>query len=299
VDTQLIIGVESVLGANLAAALGESGGAGRIVGLPGAADSPREAFSTHNPSGVIHCGPAPDAAWASGGRWDRLRDTAVESAVRWAQAAADAGRRFTLISPDAVFTGPWMFHEEDCPSYCHSPEAALLRELEERVLAAHPRALVVRTHAFGWSPGGERWIEAQLAEIGRSGRIAADTVRHATPILAADLADILAAAARAGMTGLAHAAGAERVNPTQFLAALAREFGLPRLHTEYAPPSGDRACGFGRGETSLDSRRIRLELGMPLPMLADGLARLRAQRDNGYRERLLSNAAAKRPAYAA
>jgi dTDP-4-dehydrorhamnose reductase len=241
----------------------------------------------------------PDAAWASGGRIDRLRDTAVEATVRWAEAAAEAGCRFTLISPDSVFTGPWMFHDENCPSRCGSPEAVLLRELETSVLAAHPQALVVRTHAFGWSPSGDRWLEGQLAEIGRSGRIAADTVRHATPILASDLADLLSAAGRAGMTGLCHMAGAERVNPTQFLAALAREFGLPRLHTEYAPPTGNRACGFGRGETSLDCRRVRSELGLPLPLLADGLARLRAQRDEGHRERLSGAAVTKRPAFAA
>jgi dTDP-4-dehydrorhamnose reductase len=191
-----------------------------------------------------------------------------------------------MLSSDAVFTGPWMFHEEDCPSLCDSPQAVAIHEAEAGALAAHPKALVVRTHAFGWSPTGDSWLERRLSDLERRRERPADTQRHATPILATDLAAVVAKALDANTTGVVHVAGAERVNPTQFLQQLAREFGVPPVNSRTAGPTADRQDGFGRGETSLDCRRARLELGVSLPMLAEGLRRLRKQRDNGFRDRL-------------
>ena len=104
----------------------------------------------------------------------------------WARAVRDAGCRLTYLSSDAVFTGPWLFHAEDSPHHCQSLEAVRLRSYEELVARVVPDALIVRTHAFGWSPDGEGWVESLLGDL--EDRAAdADPVRHATPILATDL----------------------------------------------------------------------------------------------------------------
>ena len=48
----------------------------------------------------------------------------------------------------------------------------------------------------------------------------------------------------------------------------------------------DRPSGFGCGETSLQTRKIRRALGVSMPMLGEGLQRLFQQHVEGYRGRL-------------
>jgi dTDP-4-dehydrorhamnose reductase len=179
-----------------------------------------------------------------------------------------------------------MFHTESCDSFCQANEARTLRTLEEAVLKDSGNSLVIRTHAYGWSPrfdGG--WIDGILAALESDQPPVFDCVAHATPILATDLADVLAAAWNAGLTGLSHIAGAERTNPHRFACALARVFDLEPPQTIQLAPTATPPAGFARGEASLHTRSIRRALGIGLPMLIEGLERLRAQHDQGFDRR--------------
>ena len=81
----------------------------------------------------------------------------------WIDAAHEAGCRLTLISSDAIFTGPWMFHAENSHSLCTSTEASLLKQIEQHAADKSADALIVRTHAIGWQPGsGHGWLETLL-----------------------------------------------------------------------------------------------------------------------------------------
>jgi dTDP-4-dehydrorhamnose reductase len=44
--------------------------------------------------------------------------------------------------------------------------------------------------------------------------------------------------------------------------------------------------GFGEGESSLQTKEIRKELCVAMPLLSEGLVRLREQSESGYRDRL-------------
>lgn len=294
--TFLIVGIETVVGANLAVSwCGQT----RVVGLSAAAnislsgceratleqgttDGIRQCLQQTRATHVIFCGTASRSFWEPTGRSFENSD-----AVQWADAAAHEKRHFTMISSDAVFTGPWMFHDESCSATCPSAEATEIRKVEARVLEACVSSLIVRTNTFGWSTAGSRgWLESLLAGLEHSRPLELDPINHATPILASDLADYLEPALDDELTGVFHIAGAERVSPHQFARQLASAFELGAPATRTIRELAARPTGFGRGETSLQTRRFRHEYDCAMPLLSEGLSRLVEQHRSGYRDRL-------------
>lgn len=296
----LLVGAESVVGANLAAEIIRKHQVFALTAnrrvtidgcdmLPLSADtSPAEWVDEIAPDAVIHCGPASHSSWDTTARI-HLDDSVVAEAAAWAAAASSIDCHFTFLSSDAVFTGPWMFHDEESECRCPSEEAALIRQAEDQVLGCCPHALVIRTNAYGWAPGGtpNGWIEQILIDLERRSLQDYDYIRHATPILATDLADILLRAIDEDLGGIHHVAGAERVNPLQFAQRLADHFEMPWLAVRRAEETLDEpAVGFGAGESSLQTKKIRKALCVAMPMLSEGLERLRRQQLSGFSDQL-------------
>lgn len=296
-DKILIVGVESVVGANLAAAFPESCSLVGVTTLPrldnigrcevrskATGGEPGRIVSEVRPQAVVYCGAGAVSCWDPRAG-EGLTRGEIDRAGRWAKAAAESGARFVLISSDAVFGNPWMFHEETCESLCGSPQAEILRGSEARCLQGCSESLIVRTHAFGWSPaGGINWVADLLARPENG--LSIDPLRYATPILASDLAELLYAAMHAELTGTWHIAGGERISHAAFVERLLDRFGLP-LPARSPRSAGEQGrSGFGRGETTLASRRIRRALGQGVPLLGDGLDRFAEQTADGYCERL-------------
>lgn len=296
-DTILVAGVETVVGANLAAVLSETH---RVVGLsetpvsiadcetaagiPSDTAAMRACLERYDAGHVVCCGPAARSSWELS-EGSTLPASATTASVEWAKAAAAANCRLTVISTDAVFTGPWMFHKENSTGQCLTSSAASLRAMEECVVEACPNALIVRTNAFGWSPKRNGWLERTLAGVESRTGETYDCLRHATPILATDLVDVLAKAWEAELKGVYHIAGAERINPARFVERLAEEFDLPMPLRCRVEPLQSRPEGFGCGETSLHTKKVRMALFVAMPTIAEGLQRLHAQKVNGYVDR--------------
>ena len=300
--TLLIVGVETVVGANLAAMWSDRM---RVVGLSmkpninvsgcemgtcdrTTADAVRKWINQTQPTHVVYCGAAARSSWETAAK--SLDDSA---AFLWANGTAETGAHFTLISSDAVFSGPWMFHEENSKSLCASKEADAIRKTEEAVTEACPNSLIVRTNVFGWSPFGTNggWIESLLTSLESDRAVELDPISHATPILATDLADCLEAALEDGLIGLFHIAGAERVSPHQFAQKLATAFELTVPQSRTVRELAARPSGFGRGETSLQTRRFRNEYDCSMPLFSEGIARLVEQQASGFRSRVLGESA--------
>jgi dTDP-4-dehydrorhamnose reductase len=306
VESILVVGIDTVVGANLAAHLADTFDVtglapDRSLAIDGcrthtwSPSRPREAaqwIGTLAPDHVVYCGPESRSAWDPR-TTDLIGEHCPDAAAHWAQTAAAAGCRFTMISSDAVFTGPWMFHDEESAAICRSEQAACIRAAETQVRQACPAALVARTNAFGFSPDGDHggWVESLLNAIEHRRVADCDCLRHATPLLATDLADILERAWQEGLTGIHHVAGAERVNPQQFAQRLAHYFDLPWLSLRREEALLEPAAGFGAGESSLQTKKIRKALCVAMPMLSEGLSRLRAQQLNGHRDRICPPAA--------
>lgn len=300
VDTILVVGVDSVIGANLAL---ESAQHGRVVGIDPhgstsladceilatdvvASENAVEVIRQCEAKQVVLCGPCSGSSWDPA-TLELLNESAVDQAACWATAAQRLQVSFTHISSDAVFTGPWMFHDEECPGQCDSGEAAIVREAEATVRRLCPDSLVIRTNAFGWSPAGESgWIETQLAAIARERVLSLDSIRHGTPMLATDLAKILLRAWDDHLTGTYHIGGAERVNPAKFFQRLADRFELPWLSLRESRVLEGRPSGFGEGECSLQTKKIRKALCLAMPILSESLDGLVSQYENGHCERL-------------
>lgn len=301
-ENTLVVGVDRVVGANLAVSLsGLQPVYGVALTTPVSDDiCEHEVCNSINaedavaiaeqfrPQRIVFAGVGSDSCWADSPQSDW--DHALDSATSWLSAAEAVEAQFTLISSDAVFTGPWMFHAENSHSLCGSPRAVTLRQIEQRALDRRPDALIVRTNAFGWSPVVDRepqpWLETLVSRLQLGQRPRIDCLRHGSPILATDLALVLAKAWRCGLTGPYHIAGAERVNPLQFARRLAHQFALPFVSETEAESLTDRVQGFGRGETSLQTRKIRRALGIGLPLVSEGIQRLYEQYLGGHRDRL-------------
>ncbi len=293
-----IVGIDSVVGANTAAHAAERQTVAGVwldaeVEIEGCHCEPAqhgvrivEQIREFQPDCLIYCGPESGSSWeySSG---PRVVQAGADLAANWAAAAQQVGAGFVMISSDAVFTAPWMFHDESSETFCDSAAARTILKSERQVLTAHSQALIIRTNAFGWSPTGEGLIESLYQQIEGNRVVDQDHIRHATPILASDLADIIERAVSEGLSGIYHVAGAERVSPMAFAQRLADQFDLPWLAMRQESMLADRPVGFGASESSLQTKKIRKALCVAMPMIAEGLDRLSRQQVDGHRDRLL------------
>ncbi len=234
------------------------------------------------PQWIMHCGPLSCPSWdltASSVSGDREPQVVVE----WARLAFEMAARLTVISSDLVFAGPRMFHEETSNPTSPSPRAIQVRNMERALESTG--ALVVRTHAYGWSPVAAHagFAEKAFEALNSGTSWAADGRRHATPILATDLAELLLRAYETRLQGLYHLAGAERTSPSGFVSELATVVGCnwPSMCRDMPPVVATE----WHDETSLNSKRARRALEMSTPMLREGLDRFSEQADNGWRDR--------------
>ncbi len=292
----LVVGIDSMLGANIALALT---GEFRVLGasltapcwLDGcevrflADEGPQavaELVNASRPDWVVYC---PETAADSWRRRPEIRPQLADEGQALAEAAQSLGCSLTVLSSDAVLQGPRIFQDEQARGFAGHDFAQQALRLERIAEAAG--ALVVRTHAYGWSPCREEFSLAETAwrHLVERVPLAVDSVRYATPILAADLALLLVRAFRLGLTGQMHIAGAERATPRRFVEELAAACGHDAGWL-WASQAAGGPSGATPQETSLSTLRARTLLKTPMPLLRPGLERLAAQLAAGHRQRL-------------
>jgi dTDP-4-dehydrorhamnose reductase len=276
----LVTGIETSIGGNLALTLADRCEvlglydraplvpAGRALPWP---DEDPQALAAlvddWQPQWIVHCGPLSAASWDAPPDEERaLREPRrVESLWDLAQCY---GARMTVLSSDAVFAGPRMFHEEDAPVASSAPVASWTRAMER--IVENSEALLVRSHAYGLNCDGQAgFAEQALTALTRRESLSASGRRHATPILASDLAELLWRAYELRLHGLYHLAGAERTSQHRFVTELAEILGVETLDACRQPTEETSSIC----ETSLSSKRARRVLGMATPALGEGLLR--------------------------
>lgn len=295
----LVTGVEGLVGANLALSLADRFEvlglyADHPVALPGCTTlswTPAHSaewidrIRRERPDWIVHCGPVACGSWDVPECGPDGEEEARTSTLL-AEAARQVGSRLTVISTDAVFAGPRLFHDERAAATSGQPLARAARHAERALEATG--ALVVRTHPYGWSPAGAPpgFAERVWESLVEGRTVHFDPDRHATPILATCLAELLLLAYRRGLTGLYHVAGAERVSAYRFAVELAAAFGLRSGDALADEAPLDLAGSNHLCETSLSTRRAQRELRRPMPMLREGLDQFADQAADGYRARL-------------
>ena len=279
----LVLGIDTVAGANLAESLSErcavlglygnssivpSGIQGEVHGDdPATVDALARAWQ---PRWIVACGAFSAAAWDETAPPTSNELAMVKSLTATAQ---ELSASLTVISSDVVFAGPRMFHDESSPPASPATRARHVLAVEHATKGA--ASLVVRTHVYGWSPASEctSFAERAYQAIVDGPSVAADGQRHATPILAADLAPLLVRAFELRLAGLYHLSGAERTSPHRFASELAAACG--GRWDDRSRAAEPREAWLE--ETSLSSKRARRALKMPTPLLREGLARFVAQ----------------------
>ena len=287
----LISGVDSTLGANFAAALET---VGEVPVLRGAAAPPSRAVAERlnelptlldeeRPAAAIHCGPLSVSSWDPRAVTRHELSHELEFVSGLVTMCGERELPVGVLTTDGLFAGPRMFHDEESTSYAASPWADAARRLEQAAMA--PRALVIRAHAYCLAAN-----EAQSGVVDTfwnaltAGRaFDADTQRHATPILAHDLAHLVRDMLRRGAAGLYHLSGGERTSPYRLACELATLAGAPG---ELARPVDAQIAGQRVEETSLNTAAARRQLGRPMPLLREGLERFVELARGDFRERV-------------
>lgn len=296
-DKLLVTGVDGLVGANLASVLVDEceviGVAGQTVGPDGcrmlACDpyDPRDLeaiIAAESPRYILHCGPLSRPNWDLADMTSPDAEREVRLASGIVAAAQRVGARSAVILTDAVFAGPRLFHTEASVPHATTPLAEAARAVENALEDCN--TLLVRTHAYGWSPAGAsaNYAQRMWQCLSQGDDCEVDAERHATPILASDLAGLVLLALRKKLTGLAHITGAERTTPFRFAAEMALACNFAGRNVRVAKDVVPRRPHVD--ETSLNTYRARRELELPLPLLREGLARFADQAENGFRDRL-------------
>lgn len=303
----LVIGVDSMIGANLALVFGAQFD---CVGVYHDHPAAPEGCQSHycpasntdrlvalvreiQPDWVVHCGPLAQPSWQPPTA-DQLGCDQAVRAERLAAVTVQAGCALTVLSTDAVFRGPFLFHEESFATTADGQHAREALRVEQAL--RHTHALVVRSHVYGWSPSETRpgFAQSVASRLLEGKGVALDGVRYASPILATDLASLLILAFQRRLSGLYHISGAERTNPHRFAYELAHALGTEAAATGLSASAAAPAPS--ASEASLNTRRARRDLGCPMPFLREGLERFAAQRVDGYLDRLRAGTSEPSPA---
>jgi dTDP-4-dehydrorhamnose reductase len=254
--------------------------------IPAAVEPTLDQIRLWRPSWVVYMGATAANSWEPA----TCEHDEPQFVGELARCCSEVGAQLTLISSDAAFVGPRLFHDES-----EAPAADVCSQrivtIEQAALAASDAArqpLIVRTHTFGWSAAGESFAERLWSDLSCGEPVEVDAASYATPILASDLANLLVRSHRAKLQGLLHIAGAERTSALRFaqeLAAMAgfdRHLARPKAHQAELDQSQPPLLR----ESSLGSRLVRRELGVALPLLRVGLARFVEQATDGHCEQI-------------
>jgi dTDP-4-dehydrorhamnose reductase len=207
------------------------------------AEAVAELFRRLRPEVVIHTAYRQDGEGA--------HETVVDGSENVARAAAATGARLVHLSTDVIFDGRKgsAYVEADVPSPCTEYGRAKA-EAEERVRAAAPEALLVRTSLIVGGPGHVP-SKHELVAVDPDATFYDDEIR--SPVQVGDLAAALLELAELDLSGPLNVAGADELSRAD-LAELVAGHEVRRSH---APPGRPLDC-------SLDSSRacavLRTEL---------------------------------------
>lgn len=277
----IVVGVDTVVGSVLESRLSAHGclhtvarpdclGQGSDAAVPNEAELV-ERLRDLDVHRLVLCGAASESSW-SGEPCDL---STLESERVWLRAAAQVDIHVTLVTSDAVFTGPRLFHSETSVGYSRHAAAVAFRALEDFAMELNSATLILRTNLLGSAAGGNSWVDRLATAVRRGETVSQCPFSHASPMAVADFADLVLLAWQGGLSGVYHAGGGERVSPFQVARKLADHWRPEGW--KLVVPLTDRAesqSRFGGGEASLQSRKLRRALGVSLPLIPETICKI-------------------------
>lgn len=149
------------------------------------------------------------------------------------------GLPFVFVSSDYVFPGdnaePGPYTEQSAPRPLNVYGASKL-EGEQRVLEAHPDALVLRTTVvYGEDAQAKNYLYAVIRNLARGQRMNVPDDQVSTPTFNRDIARAAMGLVQAGAAGIYNVAGPELMDRVPFAQRIAAHFGLDAALLEPRP----------------------------------------------------------------
>lgn len=296
----LVTGASGLLGLNLALQLSDASPVVGVVNHSPLANAPFELLQADlaqpgqaaqvvedaRPDVIIHCAALAviDACEAQPELAYRVN---AELPGELAQLSARHAIKLVHISTDAVFDGQRGGYSEDEAPNPLSVYARTKLAGEQLVRQANPNAAIARVNFYGWSLHGKR----SLGEFFYNALSAGTHVKGFTdvlfcPLLVNDLVDVLCAIVNHDLKGVYHAVSSQSLSKYDFGCRVARLFGLDEsLITPVSVQAGGLQAARSPNLT-VSTAKLAAALGHALPEQAQGLARFKRLKDEGYADRL-------------
>jgi dTDP-4-dehydrorhamnose reductase len=210
------------------------------------------------------------------------RHVNVGLAANVATACARRGVALVHISSDHLFRGDEAMVEESHQVAPQNVYGRTKAEAEQRVLDAHPSALVARTNFYGWGTSYRRSLsDTILKSLRAKTPMTLFTDVFVTPLPAGLVIEAVVALSIAGAAGIVHVVGDERVSKHDFGMRIARCFELDSAPLRPGVLADVPGLVRRPRDMSLSNRHACALLGRPLGGVDEQLVLLRQQEDEG------------------
>jgi dTDP-4-dehydrorhamnose reductase len=237
-------------------------------------------FKWTRPDVVIHTAAIGSVDFAEKNR-DQTRAINVDGTQVVADLCREARVHLVYISSNAVFNGRAPLYAENAPVSPLNYYGQLKVEAENVVQASGvPWTIVRPILMYGWPYPGERenpaaaWVRA--LEAGQPIQVV-DNV-FSKPLPAWSCAEAVWAALEQRRQGVYHAAGRDHVSLHEFALRTAEVFGVKASLITAVPDSHFPEIAPRPKDTSFDTTKMEIELGVKPVGIREGLARMKAER---------------------
>jgi dTDP-4-dehydrorhamnose reductase len=238
------------------------------------------------PDGVIHCAALTDVDACEADPVLAFRVNR-DAARMVATMARDRGAALIHISTDAVFDGMNGPYTEDDEARPVNTYGASKLQAERAVLDVHPRAVVLRTNFYGWSPPGRRSLaEWFLEQLRHPKQCQGFTDVQVNLALANHLADAMFRIVEAELAGTYHLSSRDSMSKFEFGTRIAAAFDLDPKLIQPVEVADSGLSAKRPKDLRLDCSKIQSELELELPTIAHGLEVMRGLEQQGYPTRL-------------
>ena len=244
------------------------------------------AFETVQPQIVIHTAGLANVE-ACEAKPDLAQHINVDLAANVAQACAKLGLSLVYISTDHLFSGEASLVDETYPTAPKNVYGQTKAEAEFRVLEAHAQALVIRTNFYGWGTSYRRSFSDVVIGALRSGNeltLFKDVIY--TPNLIETVAHAVHDLVNLKAKGIFHVVGDDRISKYEFGLKIAEEFNLDPSLIKPGFLADQVSLVQRPHEMSLSNQKTCNLLGRKLGGVAEHIARLHRQEQNGLAQEL-------------
>ena len=248
----------------------------------------RKLLSDLRPAVIMHCAAATSVDWCEDNP-KQAEAINVQASAVLAEIASALNARFVYVSTDSVFDGKrGDYAETDEPAplnvYARSKLAG-----EQETLRRNAAAIVVRVSIYGWNAQNKdslaEWVLRRLEE---GSDVPGFTDVFFTPILVNHLVPILFAMSQHALAGLYHVAGSERISKFEFARRVATTFGFDPARVTPCQVKDIKLKAARPLDVSLNTAKISVAVGRPMPDVDSGLCEFRELRDRRYPQQLKS-----------